>query len=97
MAGFADEATLASDNTFIAAVRRALIARAIEQYYSATAQTFAVLAQSREILYSSGANAANIAALVVSADATIKANAPAIPSDAAIQAAVNVVLTALLK
>lgn len=98
MAGtFADQATLAADNVFIAAVKRAMITRAIEQYYSATAQPFSVLNQSREILINGAADAARIAALAVAADPTIKAAAPAVPIDTAIQTVVNTVLTALLR
>ena len=98
MAGtFSDQATLASDNTFIGMVKRAMITTAIANYYSTTAQPFSVLQQAREILLTAGGNAANIAALAIAADATIKSNAPAVPSDAATQSAVNVVLAALLK
>jgi enamine deaminase RidA (YjgF/YER057c/UK114 family) len=98
MAGtFADQATLASDNAFIAKVQVAMIARAVEQYYNATAQPFSVLQQAKRILETAGSDAANIAHLVVAADAGIKAAAPVVPSDSATQAAVNVVLTALLK
>jgi hypothetical protein len=98
MAGtFADEATLASDNTFIGMVKRAMLTRAVEQYYNSTAQPYSVLNQAKTILITAAGNAADIAALAVAADATIKANAPTIPSDAATQSAVNTVLTALLK
>jgi hypothetical protein len=98
MAGtFSEQATLASDNVFIAKVRVALIARAVEQYYNATAQPFSVLNQARGILNDGGQDAARVAWLVIAADANIKAAAPTVPSDSATQAAVNVVLTALLK
>lgn len=98
MAGtFADQATLASDNAFIAKVRVAMVARAVEQYYNATAQPFSVLNQARQILNDAGNDAARISWLAIAADAAIKAAAPVVPSDAATQAAVNVVLTALLK
>ena len=98
MAGtFAEQATLASDNAFIAKVRVALIARAVEQYYSATAQPFAILNQARNILNDAGDDAARVAWLAIAADATIRAAAPSVPSDSATQTAVNTVLTALLK
>ena len=98
MAGsFTDQATLASDNGFIAKVRVAMIARAVEQYYNATAQPYSVLHQAKVILDSAGGDAARVAALAIAADANIKAAAPAVPSDAATQAAVNIVLAALLK
>ena len=98
MAGtFADQATLASDNAFIAKVRIAMNARAVEQYYSAPAHPYFLLAQARQILQDAGNDAPRIAWLAIAADAAIKAAAPAVPSDSATQAAVNIVLTALLK
>jgi len=98
MAGtFSEQAQLATDNTFIGMVKRAMISRAVELYYSATAQPYSVLAQAKEILISAGNNADKIAALVIAADATISANAPVMPTDSATQTAVNTVLTALLK
>jgi hypothetical protein len=74
-----------------------MVARAVEQYYRATAQPFSVLNQARDILNDAGNDAARVAWLAIAADAAIKAAAPAVPSDSATQAAVNVVLTALLK
>ena len=98
MAGtFADQATLATDNAFIAKVQRAMITTAVEKYYSSTAQDFSVLLQSKQILDNGASDAARIASLCIAADATIQANSPAVPTDAATQTAVNVVLTALLK
>ncbi len=98
MAGtFSEQAQLASDNVFIAKVRVAMVARAVEQYYSTTAQPHSILAQARDILRDAGNDAARIAWLAIAADSAIKAAAPAVPSDNATQAAVNVVLTALLK
>lgn len=98
MAGtFADQATLTSDNAFIAKVRAAMIYRATEMYGSETAQTWATLNQAREILQSAARDAAIIAALVASGNPTIAAAAPAVPSDGDTQYAVNVVLEALLK
>ena len=98
MAGsFADQATLTSDNSFIAKVRAAMIFRATELFNSATAQTYATLEQSRRILLNAGSDAANIAALVATGNATIAAAAPAVPSDSDTQYAVNVVLASLLK
>jgi hypothetical protein len=97
MAGtFADQATLASDNAFIAKVRAALIYRATELYNSETAQSWAVLKQARGILDNAGGDAAKIAALVASGNPTIAAAAPVVPSDSDTQYAVNVVLTDLL-
>jgi hypothetical protein len=98
MAGtFADQATLASDNAFIAKVRAAMIYRATELFNSQSAQTWATLNQARGILNNAAADAANIAALVASGNATIAAAAPAVPNDSDTQYAVNTVLTALLK
>jgi len=98
MAGtFTDQATLATMNEFIAKVQVAMIARAVGQYYNATAQPFSILEQAKRILDTAGEDAPRIARLVVAADAGIKAAAPAVPDDSAVQTAVNVVLTALLK
>jgi hypothetical protein len=98
MAGtFADQATLAATKEFIDKVEIAMLARAIEQYYSVTAQPFAVLEQARLLLNGTGIHPTRVAQLVVAADATIKANSPVVPSDSAVQAAVNIVLTALLR
>lgn len=98
MAGtFADQATLASDNAFIAKVRAALIFRATELSASETAQTWAVLDQARNILNNAGSDAEHIAALISSGNPTIAAAAPAVPSDGDTQYAVNVTLTSLLK
>lgn len=98
MAGtFADQATLASDNAFIAKVRAAMIYRATELSASETAQTWIVLNQARNILNNAGAEAEHIAALISSGNPTIAAAAPAVPSDGDTQYAVNVTLTNLLK
>jgi hypothetical protein len=98
MAGtFTDRATLAATKEFIDKVEIAMLARAIEQYYSVEAQPYAVLEQARGILYGGGTHPTRVAQLVVAADATIKAAAPVVPSDSAVQAAVNIVLTALLR
>jgi hypothetical protein len=98
MAGtFADQATLANDNAFIAKVKCAMIFRATELSNSATAQTYQTLAQCREILLSAGSTADTIAALVATGNATIASAAPTVPSDGDTQYAVNTVLTALLK
>ena len=98
MAGtYSEQATLASDNAFIAKVKVAMIKRAIEFYNSGTPQEYKVLEQSRRIINNAGSEAASIAALVVSAISTISAAAPAVPSDVDTQAGVNTVLTALLK
>jgi hypothetical protein len=98
MAGtFAEQATLATDNAFIAKVRCAMIYRANELFTSASAQDYRVIVQAREILMSAAGNAASIAALVASGNATVAAAAPAVPSDGDTQYAVNTFLTALLK
>lgn len=97
MAGtFADQATLASDNAFIAKVRCALIFRANELYNSTSAQSYRALAQARAILDNAGADAQKYALLVASGNATVAAAAPAVPSDGDTQYAVNVFLTSLL-
>lgn len=98
MAGtFADQATLTSDNAFIAKVRAAMIYRATELFNSQSAQSWATLNQARQILNNAGAEAANIAALVATGNPTIAAAAPAVPSDGDTQYAVNVVLASMLK
>jgi hypothetical protein len=98
MAGtFTDQATLAADAAFIGKVKIAMITRAIEQYYNATAQPYSVLAQAKNILETGAGEVERMAWLCVAADANIKAAAPAVPSDAATQTIVNTVLTALLK
>jgi hypothetical protein len=97
MAGtFADQATLAADNAFIAKVRAAMIYRATELYNSQTAQTWRVLQQARGILDNAAFDAPKITALVASGNATIAAAAPAVPNDGDTQYAVNTVLTSLL-
>jgi hypothetical protein len=98
MAGtFADQATLAADNSFIAKVRCAMIYRANELFTSVSAQDYRVTVQARDILMSAAGNASSVAALVASGNATIAAAAPAVPNDGDTQYAVNTVLTTLLK
>ena len=98
MAGtFADQADLAADSTFIAKVRVAMITRAVELTNSASVQNYRVLEQMRGILGSGGGDAPRMATLIVTGIPTIAAAAPAHPTDAAIQSAVNTVLTVLLK
>jgi hypothetical protein len=97
MAGtFADQATLAADNSFIAKVRCALIFRANELYNSATAQSYQTLTQARAILDNAGADAQKYAFLVASGNPTIATASPTVPSDSDTQYAVNVFLTSLL-
>ena len=97
MAGtFADQATLVSDNAFIAKIRCALIYRANELYNSATAQSYRALVQARSILDNAGADAQKYAFLVASGNPTIDSSAPAVPSDGDTQYAVNTFLTSLL-
>lgn len=98
MAGtFADQATLAADNAFIAKVRCAMIFRANELFNSTSAQTLSTLQQSKGILSNAGAQAGEIAALVATGNSTIAAASPAVPSDGDTQFAVNTVLASLLK
>jgi hypothetical protein len=98
MAGtFAEQAELATSNAFIAKVKVAMIFRATELFNSESKQDYLVMQQAREILMNAGHNAASIAALVASGNATIAAAAPAVPSDSDTQYAVNVTLTSLLK
>ena len=98
MAGtFAEQAELAADSTFIAKVRVAMIARAVELTNSTSVQNYRVLEQMRGILASGGGDAIRMATLIVTGIPTISAAAPVHPTDAAIQSAVNTVLTVLLK
>ncbi len=97
MAGtFSDQATLASDNAFIAKIRCAMIYRANELYNSTTAQSYRTLSQCRTILDNAGSDAGKFAFLVASGNPTIAAAAPAVPSDGDTQYAVNTFLTSLL-
>jgi hypothetical protein len=98
MAGtFAEQAQLANDTTFIEKVRVAMILRAVELINSASAQNYRVLVQMNGIVNGGGSDAARMAALIVSGISTIGAAAPVHPTDAALQTAVNTVLTVLLK
>lgn len=90
-----DQATLATDNAFIAKVKCALIFRATEIWGSSSAQTLKALQQARNILDSGGSDAARIAALIASGNPTIAAAAPAVPNDSDTQYAVNTTLTSL--
>lgn len=97
MAGtYSEQITLANDNTFIGKVRVALIFRANQLYTSATAQTYRTLAQANTILGNAGADAPKYAFLVATANPTIAAAAPAVPSDGDTQYAVNTILSSLL-
>lgn len=98
MAGtFAEQAQLATDNTFIAKVKVAMIFRATELFNSQSAQTLATLQQAKGILSNAGGQAGDIAALVAAGNPTIAAAAPAVPNDGDTQYAVNTVLASLLK
>ena len=98
MAGtFAEQAELAADSTFVAKVRVAMIARAVELTNSASVQNYRVLEQMRGILSGGGDDAARMAKLIATGIPAIAAAAPVHPTDAAIQSAVNTVLTVLLK
>ena len=98
MAGtLADQATLAQDSAFVNKVKAAMIFRAVTQYNSASAQTFRTLEQSRETLNGAASRAQEIAWLCVVGVPSIASAAPAIPSDAATQSAVDAILAALIK
>lgn len=98
MAGtLADQATLAQDSAFVGRVKAAMIFRAVAQYNSASAQTFRTLEQSRETLAGAANKAQEIAWLCAVGVPSIASAAPAIPSDAATQSAVDAILTALIK
>jgi len=94
---YAEQATLGSDNSFIAKVGVAMISKAVEVYYSTTAQDYRRLSQAKTILDSGAGDAGRIAKLAIAASQTIREAAPAVPSDANTQTAVNTVLEALLK
>ena len=74
-----------------------MIFRAVAQYNSASAQTFRTLEQSRETLAGAANKAQEIAWLCAVGVPSIASAAPAIPSDAATQSAVDAILTALIK
>lgn len=95
MTGYLDEATLANSNDFISKVSRAMLDWAIGKYYSAEPQTFRVLEQARGIIVSDASDASRIASLIVASNETMQTNAPALPSDASITSALEVVLEAL--
>jgi hypothetical protein len=97
MAGtLAEQAELATTNAFIAKVRCAMIFRANHLYNSDSKQSLAVLQQARDILQNAGGQAAQIAAIIASGNATIAAAAPAVPNDSDTQYAVNQTLTMLI-
>ena len=98
MAGtLSEQATLAADSAFVAKVKACMIFRAVTQFNSATAQTFRTLEQSRETLNGAASRAQEIAWLCAVAVPSIASAAPAIPSDAATQTAVDSILAALIK
>ena len=98
MAGtLADQATLAVDSAFVGKVKAAMIYRASINFNSASAQTFRTLEQCRTILQNGGDDAQRIAWLCAVAVPAIASAAPAIPSDAATQSAVDAILAALIK
>jgi hypothetical protein len=98
MAGtLADQATLAQDSAFVNKVKAAMIFRAVTQYNSASAQTFRTLEQSRDTLAGAAGSAQQIAWLCAVGVPSIASAAPAIPSDAATQSAVDAILAALIK
>ena len=98
MAGtLSEQATLAADSAFVAKVKAAMIFRASTNFNSATAQTFRTLEQSRETLAGAASRAQEIAWLCAVGVPSIASAAPAIPSDAATQSAVDAILAALIK
>jgi len=97
MAGtLAEQSELAVSNAFIAKVKCAMIFRANQNYTSETKQSLAVLEQSKSILRNAASDAPALAAIIASGNATIAAAAPAVPSDADTQYAVNTALTMLI-
>lgn len=95
MAGtFAEQAALAADNNFINKCRCAIIFRAVELL--TTNGTNEYIRQAMlNALRNGGADAALMAARLASGSATIAAAAPAVPSDADTQTAVNQFLSRL--
>lgn len=98
MAGtLTDQATLAQDSAFVGKVKAAMIYRASSNFNSATAQTYRALEQCRDILNGAANRAQEVAWLCAVAIPAIASAAPAIPSDAATQSAVDAILAALIK
>lgn len=98
MAGtLSEQATLAQDAAFVAKVKAAMIFRAVTNFNSNTAQTFATLEQCRQILKDGGGDSGRVAWLCAVAIPSIAAAAPTIPSDAATQNAVDAILAAMIK
>ena len=98
MAGtLAEQATLAQDSAFVGKVKACMISRASTNFNSATAQTFRTLEQCRAILSDGAGDAQRVAWLCAVAVPAIASAAPAIPSDAATQTAVDAILAALIK
>ena len=96
MAGsLTDQATLATDNTFINKCRAAMLARSVELMKSATPQNFATLSKVMNVFQSAAADASSMAWRVATGSAAIAAGAPAVPSDSDTQQAVNVIMTLL--
>lgn len=97
MAGtFTDQATLASDNAFINKVRAAMLFRANELLALATTPSpkLKTLQQATNIIANAGGDAASMAWVVATTNATIAGAAPAVPVDGDVQFAVNTQLTA---
>jgi hypothetical protein len=89
---YAEQATLATDNGFISKCRAALISKAVAVTNSNQPQKIAKLQQMQSILQSAGGNAPSMAWLVACGNVAIAAAAPAVPSDADTQTAVNALL-----
>ncbi len=90
-----DQATLATDNTFINKCRAAMLARSVELIKSATPQNFATLEKVMRVFQGAAGDASAMAWRVATGSATIAAASPAVPSDSDTQQAVNVILALL--
>lgn len=92
MAGtFAEQATLATDNTFIDKCRVAMLFRANQVLTSAELndKTSKKIIQAKGIISNAGGDALNMAWKVATGNATIAGAAPAVPVDGDVQFAVN--------
>lgn len=97
MAGtFAEQNTLATDNSFIAKVKCAMVFRANQFLTNESRNTLAELQQAKNILSTAASEATNVARIIASANATIANAAPAVPSDSDTQYAVNTTLALLI-
>lgn len=98
MAGtYAEQATLASDNAFVALCRVSLLKRAKEMTDDTTKQTVEEINFYYNLLINPDNYATRLAWLIATNHPTISAAAPVLPSDAVAQAAVNATLNYLLR